>query len=127
MSYALRKVQQHYQTVDVRSRVEGASPHQLVQLLFDEMMAALQQAELSIKVNNLARKSERLSKALAILHALEASLNFEKGGEIAIGLAQLYQYAREQIIAGNRDNDPARIQAAVGPLNEIAGAWRQIG
>jgi flagellar protein FliS len=72
------------------------------------------------------QRGERQAKALRLLSGLEASLDFEQGGEIAIGLARIYREGRRLVIAAGRDNDAAKIAQAREMLGGIAEAWAQI-
>src|SRR3546814_18406467 len=76
-----------YQSIDMTSRIEGASPHGLVAILFDELLKALDAMTAAIRRGDLGQRGTRQARALSILHGLEASLDFEKGGAIADGLA----------------------------------------
>lgn len=127
MSYAWRNIGRQYGEVDMRGRVEAATPHGLVQMLFDELVASLRQAELCIRNGDMERKSDKISRALSILQGLEATLDFEKGGDVADSLAAVYRNARAEILAANRHNDPERARGACAMLSEIADAWRAIG
>lgn len=115
-----------YRSVDVASRLEGASPHRLVQVLFEELLKAIDTMLAAQRMGQAARRSERQSRALSILHALETSLDFENGGEIAANLASIYREARRLITAGGRDGQPAPVEQARAILAEIAGAWDEI-
>ena len=44
-------------------------------------------------------KSKHFARALTIIYALQSSLDFEKGESIATNLFQLYEFARQQLIA----------------------------
>jgi flagellar protein FliS len=70
-------------------------------------------------------KSERISRATAILFALESNLDFERGGEVSRTLATLYHGLRAQIIQSSIGNDPKPFRAVADDLEEIAGAWSQ--
>ena len=65
--------------------------------------------------------------ALTIIYALQSSLDFEKGESIATNLFELYEFARQQLIAdlskGESDGTPKAIHA----LSEIRDAWEAIG
>lgn len=116
-----------YRSVDLASRVEGASPHQLVGIMFDEALKALETMALAAQRGDYAQRSQCQSRALSIIHGLESSLDFKNGGEIATGLAAIYREARRLTAAGGRDNDAEQILAAREMLQEIAGAWSAIG
>lgn|SRR5687767_4057842 len=115
-----------YRSVDMASRLEGASPHRLVQVLFEELLKAIDTMLAAQRMGEAAKRSERQSRALSILHALETSLDFEKGGEIATNLASLYREARRLITLGGREGHHAPIEQARAMLADIAGAWDDI-
>ena len=116
-----------YRALDVSSRVEGASPHRLIAILFDELMLALDATAAAQRQGDVAKRGPRQARALAILHALETSLDHEKGGEIAANLAAIYRHARHETLAGVQENAPERIEQARAAIGEIAGAWAGIG
>lgn len=115
-----------YQAVDVVSRVEGADPHGLVTILYEELLKALDAMAVAMARKEFGQRGERQSKALRVLSGLEASLDFEEGGEIAVGLARVYREARRLVIAAGRDNDAAKIEQAREMMSGIAEAWAQI-
>jgi flagellar secretion chaperone FliS len=116
-----------YQAVDVVSRVEGADPHALVAILYDELLKALDAMAVAAARRDIGQRGDRQAKALRLLSGLETSLDFEQGGEIALGLARVYREARRLVIAAARDNDPDKIQQAREMIAGIADAWAQIG
>lgn len=115
-----------YQSVDIASRIEGATPHQLVQVMYEELLKALDAMAVAVRRNDFGQRGERQSRALAILSGLETSLDFDKGGEIAAGLVAIYREARRLVIAAGRENDANRVQQARDMLFEIATAWDAI-
>jgi flagellar protein FliS len=112
-----------YAAVHAGSRTDGASPHALVKILFDELTFAMDAAVVAERQGDRAKATEKSSRALTILHALESSLDFEQGGDIALGLAQIYRQARRLLIAGTPDD----VTQARAMIAEIAEAWAQIG
>src|SRR3546814_9796486 len=75
-----------YAAIDTGSKVEGANPHQLVKILFDELLLAIDSSIVADKAGDRSKCSEKQARALSILHALESSLDFDKGGQVALGL-----------------------------------------
>jgi len=115
-----------YQSIDLTSRIEGASPHQLVQILYEELLKALDAMAFATARGDYVQRGQRQSKALAILTGLETSLDFDKGGEIAAGLVTIYREARRLIVAGGREADPRQVAAAREMIHEISTAWDAI-
>lgn len=115
-----------YATVDKSAPVEAASPHQLVQILFDEALADIARGQRAIERGDFAAKSRHLSRATTLVHALDASLDHGRGGDIAASLATVYAYTRTRITRATIKNDAGEARAAASALAEIASAWRQI-
>jgi flagellar protein FliS len=115
-----------YSEVGIVSRVDGADPHQLVQIMFEEALADLARGVRAIETKDYAAKSKHLSHAATIVTALEASLDHASGGEVAGSLALVYKFVRQRILRGAARNDPAQIEAARSALGEILDAWRKI-
>ncbi|MBL8647917.1 MAG: flagellar export chaperone FliS [Sphingosinicella sp.] len=125
MMQAMRARQQ-YAAIDTATRTEQANPHRLIEMLYDELLSALRQAGIAIDRGDLAMKSSRISRALSILHGLESSLDFNRGGSVAESLSAAYGYLRQETIAAGRDNDSRRLAAATEAAVGLSDAWRQI-
>jgi flagellar secretion chaperone FliS len=116
-----------YRNIDVSSRVDGASPHRLVAILFEELIKAIETAQAAHRQSEMGKRAERQARALSILHALDASLDFERGGEIATNLSAIYRECRRLISLGGRDDRPELVEQARAMLADIAAAWETIG
>lgn len=116
-----------YAAIDAGSRVEGATPHQLVKILFDELLLAMGATAIALRGGDRYKAVERNTRALTLLHALESSLDFERGGEIAASLGIIYREARRRMLAALAENDVDRAVSARAIINDIAEAWAQIG
>ncbi len=114
-----------YRSIDAVGRTAAADPHQLVELMYKECVAALRSAAFATEKGQYAVKSERIARATAILFALEGGLDFERGGEVSRTLATLYHGLRNQIIHASIGSDPAPVRAVADDLEDIAGAWSQ--
>ncbi|MDP6198814.1 MAG: flagellar export chaperone FliS, partial [Porticoccaceae bacterium] len=53
----------------------------------------------------------------------KGSLDFDKGGELARNLDDLYDYATRRLLKANIRNDIEAVQEIKGLLGEINGAW----
>ena len=116
-----------YRSVDVGSRVGGASPHALIGLLYEDLLRELRLAAIATERRDFASRSQRSTKALAILFALESSLDFDKGGEVAATLSRFYRGARESIGRATLEQDAALFRSVAENVEEIAESWRAIG
>ncbi len=125
MLHTLRARQQ-YTAIDASTRTEQAGPHRLIEMLYDELLSALRQARYALEKGDLPLKSSRVSRALSILHGLESSLDFNRGGTVAESLSSAYGYLRQEVIAAGRENDAPRLAEAAEAAAGLADAWRQI-
>lgn len=117
-----------YARVGVESGVMSASPHQLIVMLFDGAIASIRAARIHMQAGNVAEKGKAISKALDIVNnGLAASLDAERGGEVAERLASLYDYIVRLLLAANRHNDEQSLTQAETLLDDVASAWREIG
>ena len=115
-----------YRQIDIAGRTAEADPHQLVELLYDELIHALRTLSWATRYRQFEVKSEKATRATAILFALEAGLDFEQGGEVAQTLARLYRGARQSVIEASMGKDPAPFLHVASNLEEIAAAWRSV-
>ncbi|WP_321163321.1 MULTISPECIES: flagellar protein FliS [Sphingomonas] len=113
-----------YRQIDAVGRTATADGPALVQLLYKELVAALRAAAWACEKRKFAVKSERITRATAILFALEAGLDFEKGGQVSETLARLYGGARKTVINASLGHDPKPFRDSADMLDEIAQAWR---
>lgn len=128
MAYAsalLSDPAQTYRRIDVAGRTATADGPGLVQLLYEELVAALRAAAWACEHDRQAQKSERVQRATAILFALDAGLDMDGGGEVSATLARLYAGARATVVRTGVGNDPAPFRTIATTLEEIAAAWRQ--
>lgn len=126
MGQSQLKALKRYSAVETDSRIEGATPHQLVRILFDELLLAIDAAALALRGGDRQKTIDKQTRALTILHALENSLDFERGGEVAVNLATVYRETRRRLLEGTSAGNAELIEPARGYIAEIADAWMQI-
>ena len=54
-----------YKSVDLASRIEGATPHQLVLLMYEELLKAVDAMAVAARRGDYVQRGERQSRALA--------------------------------------------------------------
>jgi flagellar protein FliS len=126
-AFAYGRAGAQYRNVDVATRIEGASPHRLVGILFEELLTAISGMKSAALQRDPLRRSESQARALSILTALESSLDFERGGDIAMMLSSVYREARGLLVTAAREDGAASLDEARKMLAEIAEAWSAIG
>jgi flagellar secretion chaperone FliS len=117
---------QHYRMLDLQSRVASASPHGLVGLLYEELLRSLDLIVAKHAQGRAIAGSSHLAKALSILVALEGSLDFTNGGELAPLLHRIYRSATRGLNEAARNHDIAKIKDARVAISDIAYAWQAL-
>ncbi|UTW46380.1 flagellar export chaperone FliS [bacterium SCSIO 12696] len=112
-----------YQKVGVQSDMGDASPKQLISKLLNGALDRIASAKGAISRDENAQKGELLGKAIAIVDGLRASLDHERGGEIAGNLASLYDYMEQRLVEANLNNDIEGLDEVAGLLKEIKAGW----
>ena len=116
-----------YAEAGIAAKVQAASPHQLILLLFDGAATAIGVARLHIEQNDVAQKGKHISQAIDIINnGLKVSLNTEAGGQLAEQLSALYDYMCRRLIAANIGNDVVALDDVAHLLDEIHSAWKEI-
>ena len=117
-----------YKRLDIESAVASADRHELVTLLFKALIGALAGAEVHHQHENKNQVREYLTKACRILAGLQGSLDYERGGDIAVNLGQLYGYSIRKLFAANVNHDtaPDNIAEVKSLLEPIAEAWENM-
>ena len=117
-----------YKRIDLESAVASADKHELVTLLFKGVIGALAGVEVHHQHNNWDQVRECLSKASRILVGLQGSLDYERGGDIAVNLGELYGYSIRKLFSANVKTDStldsvAEVKRLIEP---IAEAWENM-
>jgi len=115
-----------YRDVHVSARIEGASPHGLIMILFEELLTGLDTLRAAERSGESARHAVVQSRVVSILHGLEAGLDHQRGGEIAASLNRIYKEARRLVAVPSGPDRAAALDQARAMVGDIAGAWASI-
>ena len=115
-----------YRQIELAGQTAEADGPALVQLLYDEAIRALRGAAWATENGKFAMKSDKVTRATAILFALEAGLDFTAGGTVAPALAKLYGGARQTVVNAAVGYDPRPFRDVADTLDEIGQAWRAV-
>jgi flagellar protein FliS len=117
-----------YRQVGNETAVAAATPHRLIEMLFDGCMDALAQARGALRNGQVEVKGRALSRAARIVdEGLRASLDLRDGGALAADLHALYGYLTMRLTAANLRNDEAAIEECQRLLSPLQEAWQAIG
>ncbi|MDQ8024133.1 MAG: flagellar export chaperone FliS [Moraxellaceae bacterium] len=117
-----------YAKVGVETGVGTADPHQLIVMLFDGALLAINSAAIAMEKNDPAAKGHNISRAIEIItFGLKASLDAEAGGELASRLGTLYDYMCERLLFANLKNNQATLTEISNLLADLKDAWENMG
>lgn len=107
------------------TQIKTANQIKLIVMLYDGAIR-----HLNLALEDLAGGHERYDRvnnhvvaAQDIVSELMASLDFERGGEIARGLFSIYSYANRRLLDGNVRKDRAPLEEVKRLLAELREAW----
>ncbi len=126
MSIRAKRGLNQYQQVGVQSQISEASPHRLVQMMFDGALSRIFKAKGAMERKEVSRKGELISQTIAIVDSLRASLNLNDGGELAENLWSLYDYITRRLVVANSRNSTEMLDECASLLAQVKEAWDQI-
>lgn len=107
-------------------RVETADRGALVLMLYEGALRFLGRGRKSLQNRDLEGAHKNLLRSQDIIAELMASLDLEKGGEIAAGLFRLYDYMYRLLLEANLKKDPQPLEQVEMMLSELRDTWKEI-
>ncbi|UTF60801.1 flagellar export chaperone FliS [Gilvimarinus sp. DA14] len=121
-SYDTKKAASQYRQLGLQGQVADASPHRLIQLLFEGVLQRLDAALAAGERKDIATTGEQLGRAIAIIEGLRDSLNLE-AGEIAGQLDSLYEYCAIALLNANRNQNGDQIREVRQLVSVLKSGW----
>jgi len=111
-----------YQTQQIMT----ASPARLVAMLFDKAISSLNEAIRAIDAGDVEARWRANGRAMEIVNHLWATLDMEKGGQIATNLDQIYQFILAKLPEVDMRNNPAAARDVIGLLEPLRRSWHEV-
>ena len=115
-----------YQSVRKATLVEGASPHRLIEMLYDGALSNIAIARRHLADNRRSDLHRHINKAMAIVQELQSSLKDYETNELAGNLFELYSYIVQTLISSDRDMDDEGLGVCAHLLDILRDAWHAI-
>ena len=112
---------QAYQT----NAIHTAPPEQLVVMLYDGCLRFLRRAEKAAESGQAAGVTEAIARATAIVMELNATLDMDRGGEIAANLRSLYFFLHRHLLEASKEASPEKIRQALGLVGDLRDAFAE--
>lgn len=104
--------------------ITTADPVTLTTMLFDGALRAMRRARLRFDEGKRREYLDELERASLIVGELLATLDFERGGDLAKQLSGIYAYCFRQLTEATL-GEVAKVAEAEKHIARIAEAWKQ--
>ena len=117
-----------YIETEIQAKTLDTNPHSIIKEVLIELKKNMETLAYSIDNEPIISsiKSNSFSKSLTAIYILQSSLDFEKGGDIAQNLFDLYDYCKRGIMKGFTTRNSKLIYDSIPPIEEILDGWKQI-
>ena len=125
---AMHSLASAYQQVGLETATANATPHKLIEMLFDGFQDAVARARGAMQARQIEAKGRAISHAARIVEeGLKAGLNLADGGKLAAELDALYAYVGMRLTFANLHNDAAALDECARLIEPVRSAWAEIG
>jgi len=116
--------------VELEQQVANATPGQLIEMLYDravrDLIGARDLFSLEGDPRAQADAIHLIVHAQQIIAELNHALNIREGGELAVNLAQIYEYMQYRLTEAVAQRSVKPVDEILGMLRELHTAWKSI-
>jgi flagellar protein FliS len=116
----------NYQNAYKKASVNTLDQTKLIIMLYDGAIKNASFAVEHMKSGQIEKVHDCLIKTKNIVTELMATLNMDRGGDIAKNLQSLYSYMFSQLIEANMNKKTEPVVIVIDLLKELRAAWTQI-
>ena len=109
-----------------QAEVQSRTPLELVVMLYDGALRFTRDAKEAIVQGDIRRRSEAVSRAMAIVSQLQSTLDMDAGGDVALSLDQLYGFAHDRLLDASLRQDVRPLDEVLAVLTNLRDAWSDI-
>lgn len=95
------------------------------------VLVTLRELERSLRALALASPGPypalHVNRAFTAIYILQSSLDFDRGGEVAVNLFRVYEFCRLRVAEAFRREASPRLGDAAEHIASLVGAWEQMG
>ena len=110
----------------LETKVLTASPLQLIHLAYEGVMNSIAEARQHLADRNIHARVRSITRAEQIVTELQLALDFERGGELSVRLAALYDYIQRRLNHANLEQTDAPLAEVYKLLETLDEAWKEI-
>ena len=106
--------------------VEGASPVRLVILLYEQAFEDLRRALAANRRGDIEERTRFINHAILVIGYLQASLDKEQGGRVAVNLERFYTTVRLGLVDAQFRQSAAALEEQIAMLMQVHEAWCEV-
>jgi len=108
------------------SAVRGAGPLRLVVLLYEQAIADLRRALAALDQGNIEARTRDINHALLVIGHLQASLDKDQGGQVAVNLDRFYTQLRTGLMKAQIQQSATLLEQQLSHLMLVHQAWCEV-
>ncbi len=109
-----------------KSAVTGASPLQLVVMLYDGALRFMEAGRFAMVRKDLETQNDKLQRAQRIVTELMASLDMQRGGELSKNLFGIYSYVLNELVEANLTDKPEPLDRSIKIISDLRDSWASL-
>lgn len=102
------------------------SPVKLVEMLYEGILRFCAQTKRYMEAQDIEKKIYYINRTTDIFTELLNTLDYEKGGDVAVYLTGLYTHQIKLLTQANVTNDTAKIDIVMNVARGLLEAWREV-
>src|SRR5580693_9290655 len=107
------------------SALRGATPIELVVVLYDTAIEDMRHALMAMQQNDVESRSRYIGHALIVLQQLQGTLDFERGGSAARQFEQFYNLIRAKLLEAQIRYSSELMRQQIRCMSEVRDSWQQ--
>ncbi len=109
-----------------KSAVSGASPLQLVIMLYDGALRFMEAGRHAMLKREVFQQNDNLTKAQRIISELLSTLDLDKGGDVAKNLFAIYTYVYDRLVEANLEDKPEIVEECTAIFSDLRESWVEL-
>ncbi len=102
------------------------SPVQLVVLLYEQAAKDVREALNALRAGDIERRTFEIDHALLVVGQLHATLDMERGGEVARNLARFYTMVRSRLLQAQIQASAEILEEQMSLLLMLRETWQEV-
>jgi len=104
----------------------ASTPIGLVVLLYEQAAKDLREAVKAMRAGNIERRTYEINHALLVVGQLQATLDMDRGGEVAVNLDRFYNQVRTRLLHAQIQASAEILEEQMHLLLSLRETWQEV-